>query len=397
MLVPVVKNFSFLFKMFNPDSDRFELIDKTRRLSTNEINAALRNIIVERQLGVHLSILKSERKSSFIQNSQTLENVQNFIKNVKITTGYNSDDTRKTRSALNDRVKSSHAKRPMAQSAKITKPGFINSLLSSSSAATSSDMYQSTSSFSIRQNNRDHLNGTSMNFNDILEISDTSESEDELGESVLERGKNSHRIKSSLQKKKPIDNIRPLTTTNVTATNENMMHANRNHIYECKTAPIERRKGGFRVGVEDDEKNDANIAAWLKYKNDKKKREKKGKIDTVFLDEKLEKKYYELCAQRDQVPRHTSEEIENMKKRDPIFAKRYKQFISSKMNGKPAHYDENDLNARVFVPKWTIERQKQVMISESRTQMELIREMNIKKQLHFDDRVKSFIKKLSST
>lgn len=85
----------------------------------------------------------------------------------------------------------------------------------------------------------------------------------------------------------------------------------------------------------------------------------------------------------------------NSYKKKTFFLQRYKQFEQAKQNGKPANYDFNDLNLTVYMPKSAIERQKQIIISETPSNKDVIRQINLKRQEFLTSKVKDFIKKLS--
>lgn len=82
----------------------------------------------------------------------------------------------------------------------------------------------------------------------------------------------------------------------------------------------------------------------------------------VFNDRKLYDNYLELCFERDQVPRSLPQRVEILKKRDPVFAKRYKQFLSAKLCNRAPKFDDKDNIFQVKLPKLTIEREKQKFI-----------------------------------
>lgn len=313
--------------MSDNENDRSEYTDKIRRLSANELNAATKNLIEERLLNVNLNVLNNEERRANYLRERTLKSVHDLIREVPISTG-TSGDVRQTQSAMHRRKLSTKGKRQTLssnQNKTKEKPNLLNMLLSSSSVVSLSDKNNnSTNSFENLKPHRDYLNATSMNFfNDITEISDTSDSDEDLKDDsrIMSQGRqfeSDSRIKSS-RPMSTVKLIRPLTTheLNTNISTPKVMY----QAFERKTAPV--RRGGFKTTIPDgdEEVNEQSVAAWIKYKNDKKKREKQGLQDAVFTDEKLEKMYYEICAQRTQIPRVSEKKIEEMKRRDPVFAK----------------------------------------------------------------------------
>jgi len=72
-----------------------------------------------------------------------------------------------------------------------------------------------------------------------------------------------------------------------------------------------------------------------------------------------------LCAERDNVPKESPQRIETLKKTDPIFAKRHKQFVSAKVCNKAPKFDANDYYATIRLPKQAkvIKREQKEILS----------------------------------
>lgn len=82
----------------------------------------------------------------------------------------------------------------------------------------------------------------------------------------------------------------------------------------------------------------------------------------VFEDRNLYRTYLDICRERDEVPHSQPQRIEILKKRDPIFAKRYKQFLSAKTCNKAPKFDMKDFTLPSKLPKSTLKREREKMI-----------------------------------
>ena len=117
----------------------------------------------------------------------------------------------------------------------------------------------------------------------------------------------------------------------------------------------------------------------------------------IFEDQSLKNIYLEVCRQRDSVPRYNKEKIEVLKKIDPVFAKRYKEFKTAIISGHAPQFNTNDHNLTYSkkTPKNKIDRQKQgiimLMNNDKYSQPQKIMKEERNK---FDRRVKFFIHSL---
>lgn len=97
----------------------------------------------------------------------------------------------------------------------------------------------------------------------------------------------------------------------------------------------------------------------------------------------------DLCKKRDNIPHCSLERIEQLKKLDPIFLKRHKQYILCKACNTVPQFDPKDLYKYKFIPKFTIKRKKEEIIKEksqfvkSKTFYQLEMEQNLKKSKDF--------------
>ena len=112
----------------------------------------------------------------------------------------------------------------------------------------------------------------------------------------------------------------------------------------------------------------------------------------VFEEKRLYDNYLNLCQERDKIPRSLPQRIDVLKKRDPIFAKRYRQFLSAKTCNKAPKFDPRDNLLPMKLPKLTIQREKEKIIK-------LVQKKPYQKPDYFkieleriNERVKTFVK-----
>jgi hypothetical protein len=381
------------------NTDRFQYYDTIRRISNNELNAALRNLVEEQRLQTQLLHYRNQVKANTLNQEKEIHKNQSFIRKVQANTG-SAINLRQIQSAKSIRSKSSNGKKSKNHPQSAQKPlqsdqHFMQLICNSSSASfPNGERNNHLTNIVETKTIKDNMTGISFNYNDIYEISDSEESDnDEFMGSMFETGTI---ILGTIKPKKPKDltkkhhTIRPMTTNIAKGINDGdeSNHVKR-QLFDCKTAPIARKKNGFKVEIQDD----SNLAAWNKYKRDKAKEAKKGKTELYFEDESLEREYFNILLKKNQIPRHSPEEIQEQKKRDPIFAKRHTQFLNAKRNGKAATYDYDDVNARIFFPKWQIQKQREDMLEEKPTGIQILREHNQKNHQFINEKVKLFVKK----
>lgn len=88
-------------------------------------------------------------------------------------------------------------------------------------------------------------------------------------------------------------------------------------------------------------------------------------------------------------------EIEILKQKDPIFAKRYKQFINAKICNKAPKFDYNDNNVKI-VPESKLKRNWSDIINKNKSE-ESEEPLLLKAEMEkIDHRVKQFIKNFSN-
>lgn len=117
----------------------------------------------------------------------------------------------------------------------------------------------------------------------------------------------------------------------------------------------------------------------------------------IFEDQKLKNIYLEICRQRDAVPRHSKEKIELLKRIDPVFAKRYKEYKSAVISGHAPHFNVNDHNLMYSkkTPKNKIDKQKQGIITLMNTdKYTRPQKIMMQERTEFDRRVKHFVHSL---
>lgn len=115
--------------------------------------------------------------------------------------------------------------------------------------------------------------------------------------------------------------------------------------------------------------------------------------DFVFHDKNIYKAYLELCETRDSIPNLTQEKIEKSVKKDPIFMKRYRQYLYAKSCNKAPKFDINDYLISPFFPKYTMEKQKQAIIREKNTKLKSVKIYQLEMDL-VNQRAKNFIKEI---
>ena len=141
-----------------------------------------------------------------------------------------------------------------------------------------------------------------------------------------------------------------------------------------------------------------SIVEWNKYiKTEDRSGTKDNFSHFTFQDRPTYKIYLQLCDKRDSIPPCSPERIETLKKTDPVFTKRYRQFVFGTACGnKAVRYDSTDTLIPPFVPKFTIEKKKGEIIQKNKNKRidkklkaenELIRE----KTKHFFDSIESLI------
>lgn len=87
-----------------------------------------------------------------------------------------------------------------------------------------------------------------------------------------------------------------------------------------------------------------------------------------FKDEKKYKYYLKLCELRDSTIVVPKEKIKELKKRDPIFAKRYKEFLKFKDKYRAPQFDPEDHYRLPPIPRLFLERQKEMIVKEKDAQ-----------------------------
>jgi hypothetical protein len=87
--------------------------------------------------------------------------------------------------------------------------------------------------------------------------------------------------------------------------------------------------------------------------------------DFTFQDEDLYKIYVDLCSNRDAIPPLDENKINNLKKSDPVFNKRYSTWFLSATLNKPPKFEIKDYKISHFVPKYALEKTKKDIISRN--------------------------------
>lgn len=115
-----------------------------------------------------------------------------------------------------------------------------------------------------------------------------------------------------------------------------------------------------------------------------------------FKDHEKYRIYLELCETRDSLIKIPESKIQNNKKLDPIFTKRYKQFVFAKSCNRAPEFDQKDTVIKPFCHKNLIKKQMEKIINAKLP--------NVEKRHFFKDeflknveRVKNFSKEFEIT
>ena len=126
------------------------------------------------------------------------------------------------------------------------------------------------------------------------------------------------------------------------------------------------------------------------------KKNKEADKESLFEDKNLYQVYLDLCAQRDNVPERSASRIEALKKKDPVFAKRYKQFLTAKNCNKAPNFDLNDYLIPVTMPKSALLRKKDQIIKEVNEERERSAKMQRAEMQLIEKKIKVFVQNISS-
>lgn len=108
-----------------------------------------------------------------------------------------------------------------------------------------------------------------------------------------------------------------------------------------------------------------DLVEWNKYLTHKNIYGEMDFSDFVFEDKELYKTYVDLCTKRDSIPECSAIKIEELKKQDPVFSKRYRQYIFAKSCNRAPQFDTKDFFVRPIIPKYTLQKKKQEIINEN--------------------------------
>lgn len=314
------------------------------KITSNEFNAASKNYFEEKRLIKKTSELDKEAKRAIDLQDKSLELIQSSMKNVFQSTGNCSNATIRL-------VKSAQ---PVLRGRISHKPILYDA-------------------FETKIEEKDD---------------DSSDTEDE---------KYNYNNRNRLLKARPNSSALPQShfySTSLTLNNQKSLN-NRPYTAKPKIESIRTRKNpGLKVTIDSSESDDDCIARWNQYKKEKLRQQAQNDLHVQFIDEKMEKLYYELREAREKIPHVNEEKIQEMKLRDPIFAKRYKQYKSAKLINRPPDFDPNDVNIKVRIPKSTLEREKAVIIKKIDNDKDLINKIHMEQQRIYSNKVKEFLSKL---
>jgi hypothetical protein len=112
-----------------------------------------------------------------------------------------------------------------------------------------------------------------------------------------------------------------------------------------------------------------DLVEWNKFQL--KKMKENGEVnyeDFEFRDQELYNIYVELCNIRDNIPAISENKIEELKKNDRVFSKRYKQLNYARVANKAPKFDVQDNQIPTYVPKMILKRKQDEMISKNKSQ-----------------------------
>jgi hypothetical protein len=321
-----------------------EALDLTKsKLTSNEFNAASKNYFEEKRLIRKTHELNREAKRAIDLQDKSLELIQNSMKNVFQSTGNCANGTRRL-------VKS-------AQPA-------------------------------LRGHRLEHRPILYDAFETKTEDYDTSDTDDE------KYNHNSNR----LMKMRPNSSVVPRSNFYSTSVTLNIQKFTKNRPNTAKPAieTIRNRKNpGLKVTIDSSESDDECLARWNKFKKEKLREQVQNEMNVQFIDEKMEKLYYDLREAREKIPHVNEEKIQEMKLKDPVFAKRYKQYKLAKQINRPPDFDPNDINIKIRIPKSTLEREKAIIMKKIDNEKEFYNKINMEQQRIYSIKVKEFLSKLS--
>jgi hypothetical protein len=137
---------------------------------------------------------------------------------------------------------------------------------------------------------------------------------------------------------------------------------------------------------------------WTKY-IERKKSESDREKSVLLKDVNLKKLYQEVCKERDSIPKCSPQYIKQLKRNDPIFAKRYKQCIIGRICNEAPKFDCNDLmpiQTPVKISKARLAREREKSYEMERALNEKLYQANIQLLMQcqiqkMDAKVKKFV------
>ena len=141
-----------------------------------------------------------------------------------------------------------------------------------------------------------------------------------------------------------------------------------------------------------------DVVEWNKYIVNKAKGKSEYNPSTrefVFHDKEMYKLYKELCFKRDSIPPIQDTRIESLRKIDPVFTKRYRQYVYARDCGnKAVRFDMRDTFIPPFVPKFTIIKKQHAIIEENSNKKNVSKRPNMEMEL-LREKTKMFVNSLN--
>lgn len=116
----------------------------------------------------------------------------------------------------------------------------------------------------------------------------------------------------------------------------------------------------------------------------------------VFEDKILYKSYLEMCRERDQVPRSLPKRIDILKRKDPVFEKRHKIFLSAKICNKAPKFDLKDYSLPNKLPNATLRRERDKIIKSKHSVIHEKPKLFLFEMENIKQKVKYFVENFDS-
>jgi len=337
-----------------------------KRLSTNECKATTKNRHESVCLSKKLNILEKEKELHENKHTKSMISLRQSMESFKITTGKTQDPYEKLKIEKPILALPNPLKSKTERSDSLASFNFNYDLIHKQAAENNGMLYNAFP-FKSLQDPMYQFNPT------FVKVSETPESR-------------SRRISVDRQK----DNEQSHDYDDSSTMDDESIFAN-NEKFEL----IEVNNDGFKLNLEEEAEEQEELLMANRLKRAKKKFEKETNMQ--LDDEKLEQEIQEIYKQRMAIPHIDPKKIEQLKNKDPIFAKRYRQFASARLSGRAPLYELQDSKIRLAMPRSAIEKKKKEMLQVFiETKKPVIKNPEIEVQQKLNEKLRGFTKNLSS-